>query len=254
MKARLLLSFFLMSGIILSSFGQKAKAPEKPIKLATKIDTISYCIGTLFGGNLAQANLTNLNASLLTAGIADMLNKKTPAIDAAKANELVNAFVMNLQKGKAEKNLKDGKAFLEKNKTEQGVVSLPSGLQYKIIKDAAGAKPLASDKVTVHYQGSLLDGKVFDSSIEKGQPIQLKLDGVIKGWTEALQLMSVGSKWRLFIPSELAYGENAPGGVIEPNMTLIFEVELISIDKDQPAEQPAEQQPQIQAQPQNIIK
>jgi FKBP-type peptidyl-prolyl cis-trans isomerase len=124
---------------------------------------------------------------------------------------------------------------------------LPSGLQYKIMKEGTGPKPDSTSTVTVHYQGTLIDGKVFESSVESGKPIQIPVNGVIAGWQQALKMMPVGSKWQLFIPSNLAYGENPrPGGPIEPNMALIFEVELISIDKDQP-----EAQPQIQPQPQN---
>lgn len=135
------------------------------------------------------------------------------------------------EKAKAGVNLEKGKKFLEDNGKRKGVITLPSGLQYEILKEGNGPKPTATDKVTTHYHGTTIDGKVFDSSVERGQPAQFGVNQVIPGWTEALQLMPVGSKWKLFIPSNLAYGESGAGGAIGPNETLVFEVELISIDK-----------------------
>lgn len=253
MKVKYLFVCLLSIGVLTPSFGQKKKDKEKAVapqtqaagvKLLNQNDTISYCLGVLFGGSLSQNGFNEIKTNIMALGIDDVLAKKTPLFDAAKANELVGKYAMDLRKAKADKNLKEGQAFLEKNKTEPGVVTLPSGLQYRILKDGTGPKPDSVSKVTVHYHGTLIDGKVFDSSVERGQPIQLTVDGVIEGWKQALPLMSVGSKWRLFIPSSLAYGENPrPGGPIEPNMVLIFDVELISIDKDQP-----EAQPQVQPQ------
>jgi FKBP-type peptidyl-prolyl cis-trans isomerase FklB len=138
-----------------------------------------------------------------------------------------------VQKEKAEKagpNKKSGEAFLAENKTKPGVVTLPSGLQYMVLQEGTGPKPVATDKVRCHYQGTLIDGTIFDSSIKRGQPIDFAVTGVIRGWTEALQLMNVGSKWRLFIPSDLAYGDQG-SGAITPGSTLIFDVELIDIVK-----------------------
>lgn len=242
MKIKLLATFILALALLSPSYGQKKKDKKKATEntapalvLQTKADTVSYCLGVLFGSMLVNNNLTDINSSKITAAIDEMLAKKTPLFDAAKANEIIGQYVMGLRKIKADKNLADGKEFLEKNKTQEGVVVLPSGLQYKILKEGTGPKPDSSSKVTVHYHGTLLDGKVFDSSVERGEPVQLSVDNVIEGWKEALLLMPVGSKWRLFIPSNLAYGENPrPDGPIEPNMVLIFEVELLSIDKDQP--------------------
>jgi FKBP-type peptidyl-prolyl cis-trans isomerase len=134
----------------------------------------------------------------------------------------------------AENNKKQGVAFLEANKTKEGVVTLPSGLQYKILQEGTGAKPTVTDSVVCNYRGTLLDNTEFDSSYKRGQPITIPVTGVIKGWTEALQLMPVGSKWQLFVPSDLAYGERGAGGPIGPNATLIFEIELVGIQaKDQ---------------------
>jgi FKBP-type peptidyl-prolyl cis-trans isomerase FklB len=128
------------------------------------------------------------------------------------------------------KNLEEGKAFLEANSRKEGVVSLPSGLQYEVIKEGAGAKPGATDKVTCHYHGTLINGTVFDSSVQRGQPATFPLNMVIKGWTEALQLMSLGSKWRLFLPADLAYGDRHVSAEIGPNSTLVFDVELLGIN------------------------
>src|ERR1700750_2583275 len=136
--------------------------------------------------------------------------------------------LFNLNKEKAAANLKAGQEFLEANKAKPGVVALPSGLQYEIITEGSGEKPLASNKVTCHYHGTLIDGTVFDSSVKRGQPATFPLNAVIKGWTEGLQLMPTGSKWRFFLPADLAYGESGAGGSIGPNNPLIFDVELIS--------------------------
>jgi len=242
MKVRLL-AILLMAVMILSASAQKNKDVQT-IKLTTHMDTISYCLGVLYGGNLVKYGFTKVDSKIMAIGTEQMLTKQTPLIDETKANEIVGKYAMEQQKLKGDKNLEEGKAFLEKNKKEAGVIVLPSGLQYKVIKEGTGPKPLATDKVTVHYHGTLINGTVFDSSVDRKEPLQLSVNGVIEGWKEALQLMPTGSKWRLFIPSELAYGANPmSGGPIEPNMALIFEVELISIDK-------VEQQPQIEAQPQ----
>jgi FKBP-type peptidyl-prolyl cis-trans isomerase FklB len=137
--------------------------------------------------------------------------------------------LFNMKNEKASANLKSGQEFLDANKQKPGVVTLPSGLQYEVITEGTGIKPLSSNKVTCHYHGSLLDGTVFDSSVKRGQPATFPLNMVIKGWTEGLQLMSVGSKWRFFIPPQLAYGERQTGAHIGPNSTLVFEVELLEV-------------------------
>jgi FKBP-type peptidyl-prolyl cis-trans isomerase FklB len=254
MKVRLLLATLLTVVIILPTNGQKNKEKNKEknkdasaIKLANRMDTISYCLGVLYGGNLVKYGFNQVDSKLLSVGAEQMLTKQTPLIDEAKANEIVGKYAVEQQKLKGEKNLAEGKAYLEKNKKEAGVVVLPSGLQYKILKEGTGPKPGATDKVTVNYHGTLIDGTVFDSSVDRKEPLQLTVNGVIEGWKEALQLMATGSKWRLVIPSELAYGENPQqGGPIQPNSVLIFEVELISIDKDDATQQ----QPKIEMQPQ----
>jgi FKBP-type peptidyl-prolyl cis-trans isomerase FklB len=204
------------------------KTPHE-VKLESKIDSMSYALGISISTNLKKQGFDTLNPEILGKAIGDAY-KKTGKFDEKEAQAIVMSYYQNLQSGKAEKNLKAGQKFLEENKKKPGVVTLPSGLQYMVLKEGNGPKPTATDKVTTHYHGTLIDGTVFDSSVERGQPATFPVNGVIKGWVEALQLMPVGSKWRLFIPSDLAYGEQGAGGSIGPNSALIFDVELISIE------------------------
>ena len=247
LRFRLITLILLIIGISTYSIGQNTKKEAKnekaPLKLVTQLDSVSYGLGIYLGSNLKQQGFGQINTDLFTAGIKDYQGNTQPVFDEKVASEVLSRYVLEQRKSKSGKNLEEGKQFLEKNKSVSGVVVLPSGLQYQIIKTGTGSKPSIDDKVTVNYHGTLLNGKVFDSSVDRGQPIQLSLNQVIEGWKEALQLMPVGSKWKLFIPSNLAYGENQqPGGIIEPNSVLIFEVELLSIDKDNPeAQQPAVQ-------------
>ena len=164
-------------------------------------------------------------------GLTDVLSGKQPAITYDEAKEVINNYFMKLQKERLEINKKAGEEFLNINRHKAGVVELPSGLQYEVLKNGTGAKPTANDKVKCHYHGTLINGTVFDSSVQRGEPAVFGVSQVIPGWVEALQLMPVGSKWRLFIPSNLAYGENGAGNLIEPNSTLIFDVELLDIVK-----------------------
>ena len=147
------------------------------------------------------------------------------------AQACIQAYVQGIQSKKNEASVSAGKKFLEENSKKPGVITLPSGLQYTVIKEGTGPKPGLEDKVTTHYHGTLVNGKVFDSSVDRGQPVSFAVNGVIPGWTEALQLMPEGSKWKLFIPSNLAYGERGAGGDIGPNETLIFKIHLISVKK-----------------------
>lgn len=204
---------------------------KKTVKFENSQDSLSYAIGTLFGSSLHSIGFNNLNMKLFTKAIEDALLAQDTVIKPEQANEIVQKAVMAMQKQKIEKNLANGKAFLENNKKQPGVVELQSGLQYKIIKEGLGNSPKADDRITAHYKGTLIDGKVFDSSYERGEPAQFGVSDVIEGWKEALQLMKPGAKWQLVVPSSLAYGENQmQGSPIEPNSVLIFEVELISID------------------------
>ena len=195
------------------------------------MDKISYALGLSIGNNFQNSGINNLQVEDFVKGLNDVLSGAQPAISYDEAKQVINEFFMNLQTQKLDLNKKAGEEFLTINKGKAGVVTLPSGLQYQVLQNGEGAKPTASDKVKCHYHGTLINGTVFDSSVQRGQPAVFGVSQVIPGWVEALQLMSVGSKWRLFIPSELAYGEQGAGDVIEPNSTLIFDVELLEIVK-----------------------
>ena len=225
-----LLSLSTMTISVAQKKKTKGKTMETEKKLNTE-DSVSYSLGISIGKNLKAQGLDSLNVDLLGKAFSDVFKNQTLLISPEKADQVLSEYFGNLQKTKLEKNIKEGQKFLEENKKKPGVVTLPSGLQYIVIKDGIGEIPKESDKVTTHYHGTLLDGTVFDSSVDKGQPASFPVNGVIKGWVEALQLMKVGSKWKLFVPSDLAYGERGAGAAIGPNSTLIFDVELISIDK-----------------------
>lgn len=195
------------------------------------MDKISYALGLSLGSNLLGSGVAELNITELTAGIQDVLDKKQPKISFQEAQDVINSYFENLQAKISEKNLNEGKAFLEANGKRSEVVTVKSGLQYEILKKGNGPVPKASNTVKVHYHGTLIDGTVFDSSVQRGQPAVFGVTQVIAGWVEALQLMPVGSKWKLFIPSNLAYGAQGAGQHIGPHTTLIFEVELLGIEK-----------------------
>ena len=195
------------------------------------MDNVSYAVGVSIGNNFLNSGIKDLQVEDFVKGLTDVLNEKQPDITYDEAKEVINEFFIKLQKEKMEINKKAGEEFLHINKGKAGVVELPSGLQYQVLKQGNGAKPKATDKVKCHYHGTLINGTVFDSSVQRGQPAVFGVNQVIPGWVEALQLMPVGSKWRLFIPSNLAYGEQGAGEMIEPNSTLIFDVELLDIVK-----------------------
>ncbi len=205
-----------------------AAAPEKTTDI--QMDSLSYSVGILVAQNLKSQGFDNLDAPSLAQGIADVLSGAETRLDVNQANAVVQGYMMEKSQSAGKENLEKGRKFLEENGKREGVVTLPSGLQYEVINAGNGPSPKATDKVTVHYHGTLIDGTVFDSSVERGQPATFPVNGVIKGWVEALQLMKVGDKWKLFIPSELAYGSRGAGGDIGPNEVLIFEVELLSIN------------------------
>lgn len=198
--------------------------------IQTDLDKASYSLGMNIGTSLKGEGVSEINAEMFAKGLEDMLKGNKLEISIQEAYETIQNFLSEANAKKFEKNITEGKKFLEENGKRAGVVTLPSGLQYEIMKEGNGPKPKATDTVTTHYHGTLIDGTVFDSSVERNQPASFPVNGVIQGWVEALQLMPVGSKWKLFIPSELAYGANPhPGGPIEPHMALIFEVELLAI-------------------------
>jgi FKBP-type peptidyl-prolyl cis-trans isomerase FklB len=205
-----------------------AAAPEKTTDI--QMDSLSYSVGILVAQNLKSQGFDKLDAPSLAQGIADVLSGAETRLDVNQANAVVQGYMMEKSQAAGKENLEKGRKFLEENGKREGVVTTASGLQYEVINSGNGSSPKATDKVTVHYHGTLIDGTVFDSSVERGQPATFPVNGVIKGWVEALQLMKVGDKWKLFIPSELAYGSRGAGGDIGPNEVLIFEVELLSID------------------------
>src|SRR5213595_1794854 len=208
--------------VALPLFGQ-----EKSPQLKDQKDKFSYSIGLNIGSNLSKQKI-EINPDMVTAGIKDSIAGK-PQLTQDQDKDVMAQFEKDMeqkQKQAGEKNKTDGAKFLEENKKKPGVKTTASGLQYKVEKEGTGAQPKATDMVTVNYRGTLIDGTEFDSSYKRGQPATFPVNGVIKGWTEALQLMKQGSKYQLFIPSNLAYGERAMGPDIGPNSTLIFEVEL----------------------------
>ena len=195
------------------------------------MDKVSYALGLSIGNNFQNSGINDLQIEDFVKGMKDVLGNQTPELSYDEAKQVINDFFMKLQKEKFEVNKKAGEEFLNINKGKAGVVTLPSGLQYQVLQKGNGTKPTASDQVKCHYHGTLINGTVFDSSVQRGEPAVFGVSQVIPGWVEALQLMEVGSKWRLFIPSDLAYGEHGAGEAIEPNSALVFDVELLDIVK-----------------------
>ena len=195
------------------------------------MDKVSYALGLSIGNNFQNSGINDLQIEDFVKGLKDILGGQTPEISYDEAKQVINDYFMKLQKEKFEINKKAGEEFLNINKGKAGVVTLPSGLQYQVLQKGEGPKPTASDKVKCHYHGTLINGTGFDSSVQRGEPAVFGVSQVIPGWVEALQLMPVGSKWRLFIPSDLAYGEHGAGEAIEPNSALVFDVELLDIVK-----------------------
>ncbi len=195
------------------------------------MDKVSYALGLSIGNNFQNSGINDLQIEDFVKGLKDILGGQTPEISYDEAKQVINDYFMKLQKEKFEINKKAGEEFLTINKGKAGVVTLPSGLQYQVLQKGEGPTPTASNNVKCHYHGTLINGTVFDSSVQRGEPAVFGVSQVIPGWVEALQLMPVGSKWRLFIPSNLAYGEHGAGEAIEPNSALVFDVELLDIVK-----------------------
>ena len=193
------------------------------------MDKFSYAIGLGIGQNLLSMGARGINVEDFAQAISDVLNGNNTAITHNEAREIVNKYFEELEAKMNAENIEKGKAFLAENANKEGIVTLPSGLQYQVLKEGNGKKPAATDRVKCHYEGTLIDGTLFDSSIKRGQPAVFGVNQVIKGWVEALQLMGEGAKWKLFIPSELGYGAQQAGELIPPHSTLIFEVELIEV-------------------------
>ncbi|MBS1547786.1 MAG: FKBP-type peptidyl-prolyl cis-trans isomerase [Bacteroidetes bacterium] len=236
------LSLFTLLAVLVSACTNKVTGQkERSVPLASTLDSVSYGIGTDVGHNLQmnikQAGLDSLNIDALFAGMRDAMDS-TERIHSDKVKAIVQAYMIGAQRKMMAKQqaadsltLEEGKKFLAENGKKPGVITTASGLEYQVLQMGKGAKPTATDTVRVHYKGTLLSGKQFDSSYDRGQPAEFPVNGVIPGWTEALQLMPVGSRFKLWIPSELAYGQHGAGADIPGNSTLVFEVELLSIGK-----------------------
>jgi FKBP-type peptidyl-prolyl cis-trans isomerase FklB len=218
-----------------SAATKRAPAKAAPLTLKTQKEKASYALGMNFGTGLRKQAI-DVDPAILARGLRDSFSNGKTLLTEDEARAVLTQLQSEVRKKQqdlaqqlGDANKKQGLAFLDANKSKDGVVALPSGLQYKVLQEGTGPKPAPTDTVVCNYRGTLLDSTEFDSSYKRGQPATFPVTGVIKGWTEALQLMPVGSKWQLFIPSELAYGERGAGGQIGPNATLIFEVELLSI-------------------------
>ncbi len=206
--------------------------------IASGRDSLSYSIGVSIAQSIKQQGIADVNTAMLTRAITDALGTGTTQLSLEQCQQIMQSYFQKQSAGKMAEtqkvsmvNKKIGDAFLADNKAKPGVQTTASGLQYVVEKEGTGPKPASTDKVKVHYTGKLIDGKVFDSSVERGQPIEFPVTGVIPGWVEALQLMPVGSKWKLFIPASLAYGDRGAGADIAPGSTLLFDVELLEIVK-----------------------
>lgn len=198
--------------------------------MSQDINAVSYCVGMSIAGSLVQQNLEGISTQALAEAINDVFEGKQPKYNAEEANAIIQNYLSQAAEEKFAVYKKEGEDFLAANFKKEGVHTTLSGLQYEVLTEGDGAKPGSQDMVTVHYHGTLIDGTVFDSSVQRGEPATFGVHQVIPGWTEALQLMNVGSKFRLYIPQELAYGSHPhPGGAIKPYMALIFDVELLAI-------------------------
>lgn len=195
------------------------------------MEKLSYALGMVIGHNLKNMSVNEINAADFAAAVSDVLAGNTTKIDDAEAQQIVNTFLQKQQKEMGKAVREDGERFLTENAKKEGVTVLPSGLQYTVIKEGNGAKPLATDRVKCHYEGTLPNGTIFDSSYKRGEPAVFPLNGVIAGWTEGVQLMNEGAKYRFFIPYHLAYGERGAGQAIPPYAALVFDVELIEVVK-----------------------
>jgi FKBP-type peptidyl-prolyl cis-trans isomerase len=227
-------AFVVVAGILLLS-SQALRAEDRA--LDSQRDKVSYTIGVFSGNNLKKQSI-DIDPDIMAKGIKDSLSGGKMLLTDQEMSEVMDALQkeMTIKQSEkrnvlAEKNKKEGEDFLAENKTKEGVKTLPSGVQYKVVKEGTGKNPKVTDGVVAHYRGTLIDGTEFDSSYQRNEPATFKLDQVIKGWTEAVVLMKEGSKWQIFIPSNLAYGENG-AGPIGPNATLVFDVELIKIISD----------------------
>jgi len=229
--------YLVVAALLMAASSSCQQGGPANVKLETTVDSVSYAIGVLVGANNNQ-QLKNvpegdkMNLEAVSNAFQTITMGKELQISEEDANKIVQKFFTDASQREAQENLEKGNKFLEENKAREGVHTTESGLQYEIITEGTGEKPAATDRVRVHYHGTLIDGTVFDSSVERGEPVVFGVTQVIPGWTEALELMPVGSKWKIYLPADLGYGERSPGGDIGPNEALIFEVELLEIVKE----------------------
>lgn len=222
------LALIPLLGLTLALVGCNNKGVN--VKIKTETDSVSYALGINIASSLKQGPLDKIDPAALAKGLDDAYSEKEGIMTNEEAVEFLNNFVMKEQERKGKENLEAGEKFLEENAKREGVIVDSSGFQYEVLTEGNGPMPTETDIVRVHYHGTRIDGTVFDSTIEKGEPTQFQLNRVIKGWTLGVQKMSVGSKYKFYFPSHLAYGSNPrPGGEIQPNDVLIFEIELLEI-------------------------
>ena len=236
MKQTILIALIILTSCSLFAQSRKksaasASAPSTAVKLKNQTDSLSYSIGIMVASFYKQQGITNINDTMVNKAIKDKMSGDSTLLTEQQCNQVLMGFIEKAKADKAAAAKKQGEAFLSSNKTKPGVVTTASGLQYLVLKEGTGPKPTINDKVKCDYEGRLIDGTIFDSSIKQGKPIEFAVNGVIAGWTEALQLMNTGSKYRLYIPSNLAYGDQQMGSDIKPGSTLIFDVDLIEIVK-----------------------
>jgi FKBP-type peptidyl-prolyl cis-trans isomerase FklB len=198
-------------------------------KFTGELEEFSYALGLSISSNLIQSGVKTIEPSNFMLALEDIFTGQAPKLTPDEANKILQDFMEKQQGGQGKENLEQGLQFLAENREKKGIVETASGLQYQVLVEGDGEKPSPADEVKCHYHGTLIDGTVFDSSVQRGEPATFPVNGVIPGWVEALQMMSTGSKWRLFVPSDLAYGDRGAGGAIGPHTTLIFDVELLEI-------------------------
>lgn len=198
-------------------------------KFNGELEEFSYALGLSISSNLIQSGVKTIEPGNFMLALEDIFTGQEPKLTPDEANKILQDFMEKQQGGQGKENLEQGLQFLAENREKKGIVETASGLQYQVLVEGDGEKPSPADEVKCHYHGTLIDGTVFDSSVQRGEPATFPVNGVIQGWVEALQMMTTGSKWRLFVPSDLAYGDRGAGGAIGPHATLIFDVELLEI-------------------------
>lgn len=232
MKTKSMVGLLIIALVTATSCNQMKNSTLKigAVKLVTPTDTASYALGVNMASNVKNMGMDEINLQVFAKAFQDVYASEKLLITEAESNPILQAYFSKLMETKAASTLAEGQTWLAENGKKSGVTTTASGLQYEVMREGTGAKPTAASTVKVHYHGTTTDGKVFDSSVDRGEPVEFPLSGVIKGWTEGVQLMSVGSKYKFFIPGDLAYGPRPPqGSGIAPNATLVFEVELLEI-------------------------